>query len=223
MNQPFQWLSFTSAGDGTLTVAAPTNRNDAPPGHYMLFILDGSGVPSAAAIVKVGDDAPPPPNVPPTANFSSTCSQLTCAFSDRSTDSDGTVAAWSWAFGDGATSTLRNPSRIYGAAGTYPVTLTVTDNSGATQQRSGSVAPFLGISLSLTGRTDSTKQYVALTWSGATGATVDLYRNGKYLQTLTNTGKHTTVRTFTGPATYVFKICQAGSTVCSNEATISFP
>jgi PKD repeat protein len=223
MNQRFQWLSF-AAGDGTLTVAAPANRNDAPPGHYMLFILDGNGVPSAAAIVKVGTELLPPPNVAPTASFSASCSQLACAFTDHSTDSDGSVKAWRWTFGDGGTSTARNPSHVYGTAGTYPVSLTVTDNRGATQQRSVSVAVSSAITLKdLTGTSDATKQYVTLTWTGATGTTVDMYRNGKFLNSTPNDGKQTVVRTFTGPATYVYKVCQAGSTtVCSNAASITF-
>jgi PKD repeat protein len=223
MNQRFQWLSF-AAGDGTLTVSAPSNRNDAPPGHYMLFILDGNGVPSAAAIVKVGADFVPPPNVPPTANFSVSCSRLACVFTDRSTDSDGSVIARLWDFGDGAISTARNPSRTYGTAGTYQVVLTATDNSGGAQQRSVPVAVSAAITLNnLAGRSDATKQYVTLTWTGATGTMVDTYRNGKLLNTTANDGNQTVVRTFSGAATYAFKICQAGSTtVCSNTASISF-
>ncbi len=48
-------LPFTNNGDGTLTVSAATNANAAPPGHYMLFILDGQGVPSVAKILKLGN------------------------------------------------------------------------------------------------------------------------------------------------------------------------
>ena len=52
--------------------------------------------------------------------------------SDGSTDSDGTIAGYSWAFGDGTTSAAPNPTHIYDAAGTYNVVLTVTDDDGAT-------------------------------------------------------------------------------------------
>ena len=51
-NQRMNVLSFT-AGSGSLTVTAPLNANLAPPGHYMLFIVDGNGVPSVAKIVQV--------------------------------------------------------------------------------------------------------------------------------------------------------------------------
>jgi PKD repeat protein len=71
-------------------------------------------------------------NAAPVANFSFTTSGLTATFADTSTDSDGTIASRSWNFGDGTTSTATNPSRTYAAAGTYNVTLTVTDNGGAT-------------------------------------------------------------------------------------------
>jgi hypothetical protein len=52
MDQRYLPLSFTLAG-GTLDVQAPANANLAPPGYYMLFILDGNGVPSVASIVKL--------------------------------------------------------------------------------------------------------------------------------------------------------------------------
>ena len=50
MAQRFIPLSF-SAGSGSLTVTAPVNANLAPPGNYMLFIVNANGVPSVAAIV----------------------------------------------------------------------------------------------------------------------------------------------------------------------------
>lgn len=80
-----------------------------------------------------------PVNQAPTANFSSSCSGLTCTFTDTSNDPDGTVTAWSWNFGDGTTSTTRNPSKTYAAGGTYSVALTVTDNGGATGSTTKSV------------------------------------------------------------------------------------
>jgi hypothetical protein len=51
MSQRYLSLAFT-AGSGTLSVTAPANGNLAPPGYYMLFIVDSNGVPAIASIVK---------------------------------------------------------------------------------------------------------------------------------------------------------------------------
>ena len=45
-------LSF-SAASGQRSVTAPANGNLAPPGHYLLTILNGSGVPSVSKIVRI--------------------------------------------------------------------------------------------------------------------------------------------------------------------------
>ena len=50
--QRFMWLDFTAATGG-ITVKAPTSRNLAPPGFYMLFILNGNDVPSKARIIRL--------------------------------------------------------------------------------------------------------------------------------------------------------------------------
>ena len=78
-------------------------------------------------------------NTPPVANFDFTISGLMASFTDSSTDANGTIAARAWDFGDGTRSTATNPSKTYGAAGTYTVTLMVTDNQGATNSTSKSV------------------------------------------------------------------------------------
>jgi hypothetical protein len=53
MDQRFQSLAFTKVSGG-LNVTAPANANLSPPGYYLLFILNGSGVPSVAKFVRIG-------------------------------------------------------------------------------------------------------------------------------------------------------------------------
>jgi chitodextrinase len=67
MEQRYVPLTFT-AGSGGVVATGPANANVAPPGPYMLFIVDASGVPSVAKMVTVGADPPPPPvdTSPPT-------------------------------------------------------------------------------------------------------------------------------------------------------------
>lgn len=53
MDQRLNVLPFT-AGTGTLQITAPPNGNLAPPGYYMLFLVDSAGVPSVGSVVQVG-------------------------------------------------------------------------------------------------------------------------------------------------------------------------
>ncbi len=59
MDQHFVPLNFTQ-GSGTLTIQAPASGNYAPPGHYMLFILNSNGVPAVAPIISVSSPATAP-------------------------------------------------------------------------------------------------------------------------------------------------------------------
>ena len=74
-------------------------------------------------------------NVPPTADFTFSPTSPTdlnnIQFTNTSTDADGTITSWSWEFGDGATSSIENPTHQYTDDGTYLVNLTVADNDGA--------------------------------------------------------------------------------------------
>jgi hypothetical protein len=140
MDQRLVGLSFTR-GSGVLNVTGPPNGNIAPPGYYLLFILNSSGVPSVAKFVQV---SPTPADQPPTGIITnpSTDQQVgigqAVSFSGSGTDPDGTISAYEWVFpgGSPSSSTLANPGNvIYSTAGSYVASLTVTDNAGLTDPR----------------------------------------------------------------------------------------
>ena len=120
-------------GDGATGTVAATSHTYTAAGTYpvVLTVTDDLGATSSVThTVTVA----PPPNVLPTAAFSSSASYLHAAFdANGSSDPDGSIASYAWDFGDGTTGTGVAPSHIYTAGGTYEVTLTVTDNrDGAT-------------------------------------------------------------------------------------------
>lgn len=117
-------------GDGTTSTAQSPSHAFPGPGTYTvtLTVTDNQGAQSAPTSKTVTVAAP---NQAPTANFTSSCSGLSCNFTSTSSDPDGTLAGYSWTFGDGTTSTAQNPSHTFAAGGTYTVSLTVTDNRGA--------------------------------------------------------------------------------------------
>lgn len=138
-----------SFGDGAVSTEANPSHTYGASGTFTvtLTVVDDGGESNAATrSVTVQAEAG---KTPPSAAFDVTCGSATCSFLDRSSDADGAVTAWSWEFGDGATSAVRNPQHTYGvtALTEFTVTLTVTDDSGARSMasRSFTVSPPVGL------------------------------------------------------------------------------
>jgi len=68
----------------------------------------------------------------PTADFTfapdNTCASTPVQFTDNSTTSPGADVQWNWNFGDGGTSSQKNPNHVFTSAGTLNVQLTVSNN-----------------------------------------------------------------------------------------------
>jgi PKD repeat protein len=158
-------------------------------------------------------------NAPPHASFTVACAGLSCSFDGSgSADSDGSIVSYAWDFGDGASGSGQTVSHTYGRAGSYTVTLTVTDNAGATATDSKAINP---MSLSARGYKLKGLQKVDLSWNGPSGTSFDLYRSGLKIATVQTTAYTDNLNT-KGSGSYTYKVCELGSTTCSNDATVSF-
>lgn len=78
----------------------------------------------------------PPPNRPPTASFTATPASgppplAVTLDAAASRDSDGSISAYTWDFGNGSTGTGRTVDHVYTGSGAFEVSLTVTDDDGA--------------------------------------------------------------------------------------------
>ena len=135
MDQRMVGLSYTLE-DGKLIVTSPANGNLAPPGYYLLFILNSSGVPSIAKFVQLMTN----PGAPPTGSITSPSSNVTVgagqsvSFAGTGTSPTGSIAGYDWVFpgGSPASSTAATGTVSFATPGTYVASLTVTDNSGRT-------------------------------------------------------------------------------------------
>ena len=139
---------------------------------------------------------------------------------------DGTIVSWAWDFGDGNTSTAQHPSHSYAVPGTYTVSLTVTDDLGATGSTSQTVdavrpPPLLWIQ-SVFRNQQLFEFSVQLQWTGADTAFVDLYRNDNLQDIMPNTGNRFDI--FRNYAVdYTWYVCEAPQTnFCSNTVGIQF-
>jgi PKD repeat protein len=132
-------------GDGATSTQRNPSHSYQSPGQYdvVLVVTDDDGASDSRTRTAEPESPPPPPppppNQPPRAEFEFECLELQCTFVDRSDDEDGSIASWQWDFGDGATSSERNPSHSYGSPGTYQVLLLVTDGDGAADTRTHAV------------------------------------------------------------------------------------
>jgi len=122
---PASWSWSFGDGAGS-TQQNPVHAYTAPGSYTVtLTVANAGGSSSKSHVVTIA------PGAPPQAEFEFTVSNLQVNFVDRST---GGPTSWHWNFGDGRTSTQRNPVHLYPAAGTYTVTLTVSNASGQTSK-----------------------------------------------------------------------------------------
>jgi len=78
-------------------------------------------------------------NAPPVASFTASVDKKTVTVDASGSTDDGMIVSYAWDWGDGTTGTGKIASHVYGAYGTYTITLTVTDDGGLTDSTSRSI------------------------------------------------------------------------------------
>ncbi|MCF6257376.1 MAG: PKD domain-containing protein [Gammaproteobacteria bacterium] len=125
-DEPQNIVSGDFNNDGMLDIAI-SNRN--------------AGSPTVSVLLQHDPNAPP--NELPVANpggpYNGTVDVAVQFDGSASSDPDGSIASYSWDFGNGTSGTGATPSATYSEAGTFDVTLTVTDDAGATNSMSTTV------------------------------------------------------------------------------------
>jgi galactose oxidase-like protein/flagellar hook capping protein FlgD/K319-like protein len=150
MEQRYVPLTYTSGTGGSLSVQAPTNPNTAPPGYYMLFVIDQNKIPSVAKFVRIGGAAGPATNRAPTvyagpdqsvtlpasAPLNGSVSDdglpnppASCTRVWRKVSGPGTVT-----FGDSLTA---QTTATFSAAGAYTLSLTAFDGALSSSDQVG--------------------------------------------------------------------------------------
>ncbi|MEO8690607.1 MAG: PKD domain-containing protein, partial [Solirubrobacteraceae bacterium] len=135
----YAW-DFGDGGSGSGATASHTYTT-AGAHTATLTVTDDAG---AVGTVNKTITAAEPANATPTASFTATpeggTAPLQVAFdAGGSSDSDGSVAAYAWAFGDGVTGSGKTVTHEFDTPGSYDVVLTVTDDGGATGQTTRTV------------------------------------------------------------------------------------
>jgi hypothetical protein len=180
-----------------------------------------------------------PANTAPSVTISSPASGTNVAngasvtFTGSAADTqDGSLTsslAWSSNI-DGSIGLGGSFSRVL-SAGTHTVTATVVDAGGLQTSKQVTVTvaaaavtqpPPSGATLQVTGRKVKGLAKADLSWNGLSGSSIDVYRNSSKFETTSNDGAETDSINKKGSFTYTYKVCAAGTTSCSNEATVTF-
>ncbi|HYF51878.1 MAG TPA: PKD domain-containing protein [Planctomycetota bacterium] len=130
----YQWqkngANISGANGASYTTPATTTSDNGALFRVIVSNAGGSVTSNSATLTVTTTNSPPAASF--TAAPTTGTAPLTVSFNaSASADSDGTIAAYAWNFGNGQTASGVTASHTF-AAGTYTVTLTVTDNGGAT-------------------------------------------------------------------------------------------
>jgi hypothetical protein len=179
-NTRFLELPIIGRTGTSVTASLGANRNEMPPGHYMLTIIDSAGVPSVSAIVKVGDIGDPGGGTTTTTAATTTTTTTTTTTKPTTTTTAattttttkpstggelvvfddkvlGTFADWSW-------STTRSINTTTKKIGTASLAVTQTANSGRLSLRSGPAivaAPYKSLAFWAFGGPSQRRLYVS--------------------------------------------------------------
>ena len=230
-------LAWTSSLDGAIGSGGSFTTSTLSVGSHTITasVTDSGGLSGgdsiSVTVTGATSNTAPEVLISAPANNSSFTEGTSVTFSGSASDGeDGDISsALVW------TSSLDNKQIGSGASfstdllsvGTHTITASVTDSGGL----SGSVSVTVTITqasggdpISLSGSGYKVKgvKFVDLTWSGATSTTVDVFRDGAKITTMANDGAYTDNTGEKGGGSYTYKVCEAGTAVCSANVTIVF-
>jgi hypothetical protein len=227
-------MVWTSSRDGQIGAGASFARVLSVGTHTITAAATDSGGYSASRQVALTVTSTAPANTAPSVTISSPSANLvvpagtTLKFSGTASDQeDGSLTAklvWE--------SNLQGPLGLGGSftkaliAGTHTVKASVADSQGmySTRQATvyvGSATTTILLFSSGTKIIDGIL-YANLKWSGAQSAKVDVYRDGVRVATAENDGTYTNKVSGKAGAVFTYKLCEAGTTTCSNDVVVRF-
>jgi hypothetical protein len=200
----------------------------------------GSGSPNLLLYSRLGGTTQPTaPNAPSNLTaLAAGSSQIDLTWTDNAGDESGfhiercqgsnctgfsriaTVGANTMSFantGLSAGTLYRYRVQAYNGAGTSSYSNTADATTAAAAS-----PPASGITLAASGYKVQGLQKVDLTWSGASGSNVDVYRDDVKIDTPLNSGSWTDNINVRGGGSYVYRVCNAGTDTCSPDVTVSF-
>lgn len=228
-------LTWASSLQGEIGTGGSFSRSDLIVGtHVITASTTDSGSLTGLDSITLTVQAAPPPNTAPTVTITSPVNGVSVnegesvTFSATVTDEDPNLAAslvWTSNL-DGQIGTGASVSRSDLSPGLHAVSAVVTDTGGLVGSATvgftviAAPPPPQDITLTVDARKVKNKKFADLSWSGATGTNVEIYRHTTRIVTA-NDGFHTDSPTGKGN-TFTYRVCEIGGARCSNDVTVSY-
>lgn len=123
-----------SFGNGNVSTQQNPGAVYLQPGMKNVSLIVSDGITSDTLVMQNFIQVYQDPQADLSASITTGCTPFNVCFSDSSTPGSGNIVSWLWDFGDGTSSTLKDPCITYSNPGTYTVTLLVKDDNGCESQ-----------------------------------------------------------------------------------------
>ena len=136
LNNPTSWN--WDLGNGQLSTARNPVGQYRIPGVYTVTLVVRNASGTNRTVKTNYIEVFPSPGVNFSASANIACRPATITFTDQTNTTGATITSWLWEFGDGTTSSDRNPTKVFDNLGYYNVSLTVTTSNGCSTTASKS-------------------------------------------------------------------------------------
>jgi subtilisin len=192
-------------------------------GSFVPALIAGSGGGGS------GGNTAPVVTITSPADGTQFASGASISFAGTATDEDGDLSTGlTWISQSGQIGTGASFEAVL-SDGTHSITAGVTDSGGLSGSASITITVVAGnggggfpITLNVNPYKVKGAQYADLRWSGATSASVDVYRDGGMIVTTANDGAHTDVTGQKGGGSHSYQVCEANTATCSDTVTVSW-
>jgi hypothetical protein len=227
-------IQWTSSLQGSIGSGASISVSSLNVGSHQITASAQDSVPSTGSdsinitIEPPVGDNPPSVTITNPGNGSSFVQGTTVNFGGTASDAeDGDLSSSiSWSSDiDGNLGSGANISSNSLSVGSHTISTAVSDSVGNSDSDSITIsitAPPGSINLQVAANKQKGKHAPVLTWSGATGSNVDIYRDSVKIITTNNDGNHTDVTSNRGGRTYIYQVCEEGSSNCSAEVSVVY-
>ena len=226
-----EWLSDLQ---GALGIGADISRDDLIVGTHVITAQAQDMVPNTGTDSVTIIISPLPGDNPPTVSINSPSDGSvieqgeTVAFSGTATDvEDGDLSAsLSWSSDlDGSIGSGAGFSTSALTIGSHTIAASATDSALNTVADSITIsitAPAGSINLTILANKLKGKHTPLLSWTGAVSSDVDIYRDNAVAVTTGNDGSYQDATGNKGGRTYIYKVCEAGTQICSADVSVNY-